>query len=120
MAGGVASWSLVQAWGMELCAVDALISLNHIVRKSDWKSPVGAGPLAMPEALRISGKHLQSPALRFARRTPAELLGHDVIPRFGCAGRITLMPTERATKSVICKPVEFDALGIITSSNGSR
>ncbi len=64
---------------MGLCAVDALGSLNHIIRKSDWKFPVGAGPLAMPEALRISGKHLQTPAFRFARRTPAELLGHDVI-----------------------------------------
>ena len=65
--------------GHGICAVDALISLNHIVRKSDWKSPVGAGPLAMPEALRISGKHLQSPAFRFARRTSTELPGHDVI-----------------------------------------
>ena len=39
---------------------------------------------------------------------------------FGCMGRSTLMPTERATQSALCRPVEFDALGIITSSRGNR
>jgi hypothetical protein len=74
----------------------------------------------MAEALRMSRKHLLSPAVRFARRTPAKLLRHDVIRPVGCIGLSTLMPTERATKSAICKPVEFDAVGIFTSSNGSR
>src|SRR4051794_20695833 len=65
--------------GIKFCGIDDSIYSWHILLNSDWKSPVGAGPLAMPEALRTSGKHLQSPSFLFARRTAAEFLANDFI-----------------------------------------
>jgi hypothetical protein len=43
----------IKSRGNGYCAVDVSLFIHHIIAKSDWKSPVGAGSLAMPEALRI-------------------------------------------------------------------
>ena len=37
----------------KLCGIDVSVHVGHVLLKSDWKFPVGAGPLAMPEVLRI-------------------------------------------------------------------
>ena len=75
-------------WHWVLYVVDGSVRFNYIQIKSDWKSPVGAGPLAMPEALRISWKHLQSPAFHFTRRTSAEFFSHNIIGTVWLRGRI--------------------------------
>ena len=40
-------------WAINLLGIDVSVHLVHILIKSDSKFPVGAGPLALPEALRI-------------------------------------------------------------------
>ena len=79
---------VVLLWLLDIKFAELTILVNdeHIALKSDWKYPVGAGPLVIPEALRISKKHLQSPSSRFAGRTAAEFLGDDVIDSVWLSG----------------------------------
>ena len=106
---------------MNLCAVDAQPSVQS------YCSQVGLEISGRRWVFGFAGGPSHFQGNTFSPQpfvSPAELrrnfLATMSYARFGCMGRSTLMPTERATKSAICKPVKFDALGIITSSSGNR
>jgi hypothetical protein len=53
--------------------LDTRRHLTHSVSKLDWKFPVGAWPLVIPGALRISGQDLEPVAVDPAATAPPEL-----------------------------------------------